>query len=965
MSSNIELQPIQSTPTPEPKTKEPQLRQHQSRTSSLSRSISSASRMTSQYVLKSMTQNANHVNALRSFKRNNPQLSCRGRVVGVIRFVLGFFFLQSFFLGIAVAAAIVLSIAFMVGKTQLDQFESGYGVIGWIVATPWIMITFAMLCERALLLTMDAIQNSPRQVMNSHDLNARYEFIYTVSGGESPMLLSYRANIIAILTAAFVPRQSSPAKTETNTKTNINTKTNTNIIEPMFQSPDWIVLVSEILFLCQFLFFPMFYVYYGGGMFRYTFTNSLQAFVTVMFFDCSIAVVLECVMNIVVFFWPRAALIRAFITGNSIAMHAFDPYVEDVSIRPVVRSLVNNRSCVCCCGCKYNKNKNRSNNSSDIYKDPAIAEEKKDIQRNVNDIKVAKMIENPSRSTIGSETPEKTFDSTIDIDEKKQNQNHESTKTFDFFDEKVLEEIACSSVTDFDQQQFSFYDPNVENNEFESLLALNKVMRENYYSHIGPRWWFAVGSPIDMLWDRCFSRFTVAQLCCRFCCVNRRWNSEESKTNTRSNVPKQKRQSFEFVQNKLSKKKHKHINRKQSSIVDMQEEHFVSCLKLCSHLNYKWDFAIIICCYLTTLALSLVNDLLATSQVFMAVTVLLLGRSVRNIAPSIFGRLFFFILCFNTFILFVVSALAYNKSNKQFMNQNVTFTGWNENNSTNWSKWPTPKHKMLPICDSRWGAEKEVSVLDVGVLIAAIYDTTDYGEQAVVNAFAGGPLSDVILNNTVKQDNNGESDIFWQRWDFNKAKTTIFVVQGTTTAYDGMQNLALYAMSSSIELLSFGLALDAILPSAVLSDLIDIISNDDFEIKTHHKLKIEIEKFKVNHPKNQGWTTMIAGHSLGGSYANILGALLEIPSFTFSPPGLLYISKSLRIDGKQIELAKSFATSLVPQWDSVAKVDHIVGTRVEIPCTVNLTGALDMVQCHSPVKLICSLILNTNAIGLY
>ena len=71
-------------------------------------------------------------------------------------------------------------------------------------------------------------------------------------------------------------------------------------------------------------------------------------------------------------------------------------------------------------------------------KDPAIAEEKKDDKKNVNDIKVDKMIENPSRSTSGSETPEKTFDSTIDIDGKTQNQNHESTKTFDFFDEKVV-----------------------------------------------------------------------------------------------------------------------------------------------------------------------------------------------------------------------------------------------------------------------------------------------------------------------------------------------------------------------------------------------------------------------------------------------------------------------------------------------------------------------------------------------
>ena len=62
----------------------------------------------------------------------------------------------------------------------------------------------------------------------------------------------------------------------------------------------------------------------------------------------------------------------------------------------------------------------------------------------------------------------------------------------------------------------------------------------------------------------------------------------------------------------------------------------------------------------------------------------------------------------------------------------------------------------------------------------------------------------------------------------------MFVIRGTLTTYDAMQDIAIYALSSSIELVSYGWSLDSVLPTSLLSDLIDIISNDHFEIDTHH-----------------------------------------------------------------------------------------------------------------------------------
>ena len=876
-------------------------------------------------MFQTMTGGGNvHKKALQTHDYNNPKLSCRSRAVGAIRFVLAFFFLQAFFFGLAIAVAVVLSIAFMVVRNQRgDRADITVATVVWTVATPWIMIVFAELTETAFLLMLSAAQNSPRQVMNSHDFNARYEFIYTVSGGESPLLLHYRANVIAIVAAAFVPIQTIKVPVCFDS-------------EPMFPVPDWCILISEVLFVLQFVVYPAFYSLSGFGL-RYTFFSSPQAFVTVMLLDCLVTVVIQCLMNTIVFFWPRAARIRAFITGHSIAMHAFAPYVEDVSNRPVVRTLANNRTCCCCSGTIIRSGVKKKNEDS-----PAVSiTEKTEIK--IND-------GNSNNSNNSNEHQENA----IDIMETQWKTD-------------------CFSVTEFDAQQFSFYDPDKNNDEFASLLALNKVMRLSYYSSIGPRWWFALGSPTDLLWERCCSHMTIGQLCCRFCCVNRRWNSEKATNPTNPianddiNMKIDSTNKLSFVRGKMKRGSHNHNLHSSSThssateaAVQLQDEQLMSCAALCENMSYKWEFALTFWLYVIMLCISFVPGLYVSAQLLMALTVLALGKSLRHVAPSIFGRLFFALLALQVTIQFFVLGLAYNnQTSKAFVEQNVTFTGWNasfDSDTDSNNKWPAPKYRSLPICDVRFGSKKYVSILDIGVLIASVYDTTeDYGAAAVQNIFAGGPLEDAILNTTVVQK-KGQSDITWQRWDLPNAKTSVFVVRGTLTTYDALQDLAIYALSSSIEILSFGLSLDAIIPDGVITDLIDIISNDDFQIKTHMKLSDTIASFKRTHPKNE-WTTIVAGHSLGGSYANILSAKHEIPSVSFSPPGLLYISKSLGIKKEQLELAKSFATSFVPEWDLVAKVDHIVGTRVEIPCTAKLNSSSDISLCHAPMRTLSTLVM--------
>ena len=165
--------------------------------------------------------------------------------------------------------------------------------------------------------------------------------------------------------------------------------------------------------------------------------------------------------------------------------------------------------------------------------------------------------------------------------------------------------------------------------------------------------------------------------------------------------------------------------------------------------------------FLLLVGLSFINGLLSVVQMLMAMTVLSLAKSCRMMAPSVFGRSFHAFIYLQVVILIGIAALAQTSNKDAFAQQKISFvedlkitkddvTNTNKGNTVKIG-YPSPTHKMLPICDVRWGKYNSVGLLDVGVLTTAIYDTLDYGKEAVTNAFEGGYLQDVVLNQTIKQ----------------------------------------------------------------------------------------------------------------------------------------------------------------------------------------------------------------------
>ena len=102
--------------------------------------------------------------------------------------------------------------------------------------------------------------------------------------------------------------------------------------ETMFSVPDWMIGVSEMIFLFLYIVWPCIYIFFGNLLGLHGFTNTTQAFLTSMLFQSLIQVFTSCLMDIVIFFWPRASKIQGKYLSEG-AAHEWSTVV-DIFITP-------------------------------------------------------------------------------------------------------------------------------------------------------------------------------------------------------------------------------------------------------------------------------------------------------------------------------------------------------------------------------------------------------------------------------------------------------------------------------------------------------------------------------------------------------------------------------------------------------------------------------------------------------
>lgn len=139
-----------------------------------------------------------------------------------------------------------------------------------------------------------------------------------------------------------------------------------------------------------------------------------------------------------------------------------------------------------------------------------------------------------------------------------------------------------------------------------------------------------------------------------------------------------------------------------------------------------------------------------------------------------------------------------------------------------------------------------------------------------------------------------------------------------------------------------------------------------FELNSFFGLHEEPEYYKplverVLELSQTGRKVIITGHSLGGGLARIVGALTDLPSVSFSPPGLAMSHRKYSVTHKDGSVTRinsrgihGKSLAVVTDHDFLAQVDHQVGLVQRIVCDKDDKAHQN--SCHLLEGTICHIL---------
>jgi len=182
--------------------------------------------------------------------------------------------------------------------------------------------------------------------------------------------------------------------------------------------------------------------------------------------------------------------------------------------------------------------------------------------------------------------------------------------------------------------------------------------------------------------------------------------------------------------------------------------------------------------------------------------------------------------------------------------------------------------------------------------------------------------------------------------------TTIMAVKGTSSKLEVMTDLGIFSTVSVLQMLDVVAPLLGTVPKTVIAYMIDFFRMP-FMKNTQRGFieKIEdVAKWLEGNYSND--TLLITGHSLGGNFAELVGAKKDIPAIGFSAPGQFYMMKTFEI-GRQ-SIAENVVT-IVPSMDPVPHVARHVDTVQRILCRRPDGRYRLFSECHSIEATSCEL----------
>ncbi|ETO15503.1 hypothetical protein RFI_21863 [Reticulomyxa filosa] len=195
----------------------------------------------------------------------------------------------------------------------------------------------------------------------------------------------------------------------------------------------------------------------------------------------------------------------------------------------------------------------------------------------------------------------------------------------------------------------------------------------------------------------------------------------------------------------------------------------------------------------------------------------------------------------------------------------------------------------------------------------------------------------------------------------NSEDLDIMVIRGTKSFEDLMQDLALFSEVVTLNIFSWFIPLETVLPKQSLRDAVYYAAFGDFLIDERVRKRFyyshllnELNDIAQNYTDTKNRTLIVVGHSLGGALAQIIAAKLfdtipathkEVFSFGLSSPGLVYSSRKF---GVEIEPIERTSISLYSQRDLVPRIDTHEGLIETVECRRDYE-----LECHIQSSIYC------------
>eukprot|EP00931_Biecheleriopsis_adriatica_P039399 TRINITY_DN22531_c0_g1_i6.p1 TRINITY_DN22531_c0_g1~~TRINITY_DN22531_c0_g1_i6.p1 ORF type:complete len:302 (-),score=34.61 TRINITY_DN22531_c0_g1_i6:27-932(-) len=183
--------------------------------------------------------------------------------------------------------------------------------------------------------------------------------------------------------------------------------------------------------------------------------------------------------------------------------------------------------------------------------------------------------------------------------------------------------------------------------------------------------------------------------------------------------------------------------------------------------------------------------------------------------------------------------------------------------------------------------------------------------------------------------------------------TSVFVVRGSVSAIDALNDVDIYLCSAMLQLLALAAPGVSIVWAQGIVRLTNFLGSTllrRWNLMTFaNLLSVALHRIKAS-PQRRFFIT---GHSLGGGLAKLVSAKVEqdmgsklLPAIAFASPGIWLTSAALFGES----LGGKGSITVIPDGDVVSRVDFQSGAVVQIPCKGS------PLHCHFISTSVCSIL---------